>query len=138
MTLSEKTIVKVAMSGQGVLSRRGFLRGIGLGAAGLAGVSFTDLLALQADELRQRQMACILLWMAGGPSQFDTFDPKPDHANGGSIKAVRTAVPGIESAPGWSHTAKMMKDIALVRSMTNKEGNHQRATYQLHTGYSPT
>ena len=75
--MTEKTIVKVAMDGQGVLSRRGFLRGIGLGAAGLSAVSFTDLMALQADELRKRQMACILLWMAGGPSQFETFDPKP-------------------------------------------------------------
>jgi Protein of unknown function (DUF1501) len=136
--MTEKTIVKVAMDGQGVLSRRGFLRGVGLGAAGLAGVSFTDMLALQADELRKQQMACILLWMGGGPSQMDTFDPKPDHANGGSIKAIDTAVSGIKIAEGWNETAKVMNDIALIRSMTNKEGNHQRATYQLHTGYTPT
>src|SRR5436190_21691810 len=96
----EKTIVKVAMSGQGVLGRRGFLRGIGLGAAGLAGLSFTDLMALQADELRKRQMSCILLWMAGGPSQFETFDPKPEHANGGGTKVIDTAVPGIKIAAG--------------------------------------
>jgi hypothetical protein len=134
----EKTIVKVAMDAQGVLSRRGFLRGVGLGAAGLAGLSFTDLLALQADELRKRNVACILLWMAGGPSQMDTFDPKPEHANGGSIKAIDTAVPGIKIAEGWNHVAKVMHEIALIRSMTNREGNHQRATYQLHTGYSPT
>jgi hypothetical protein len=138
MTLTEKTIVKVAMNGQGVLSRRGFLRGVGLGAAGLAGLSFTDLMAVNADDLRKRQMACILLWMGGGPSQFDTFDPKPDHANGGDLKPIATAVPGIQIAPGWNHTAKVMKEIALVRSMTNKEGNHQRATYQLHTGYAPS
>lgn len=136
--MTEKTIVKVSMNGQGVMSRRGFIRGVGLGAAGLAGASFIDLMALQADELRKRQMACILLWMQGGPSQMDTWDPKPEHANGGSIKAIDTAVPGIKIAEGWNLTAKVMKDIALVRSMTNKEGNHQRATYQLHTGYSPT
>jgi hypothetical protein len=136
--MTEKTIVRVSVDGRGVLSRRGFIKGVGLGAAGLAGVSFTDLLALQADELRKRQMACILLWMAGGPSQFDTFDPKPGHANGGSIKAIDTAVPGIKLAEGWNRTAKVMGDVALIRSMTNKEGNHQRATYQLHTGYAPT
>src|SRR5947209_640668 len=136
--MTEKTIVKVAMSGQGVLSRRGFLRGIGLGAAGLAGVSFTDLLALQADELRKRQMSCILLWMPGGPSQFETFDPKPGHKNGGETDVIKTAVPGITIAKGWEKTAAAMKDIALIRSMTNKEGNHQRASYQLHTGYAPT
>jgi hypothetical protein len=101
-------------------------------------VSFPDLMALEAGELRKRQMACILLWMGGGPSQFETFDPKPGHANGGSIKTIDTAVPGIKIAEGWDQTAKVMNEIALIRSMTNKEGNHQRATYQLHTGYAPT
>jgi hypothetical protein len=136
----EQSIVKVAMDGRGVLGRRGFLRAVGLGAAGLAGAgwSFTDLMAANADELRKRQMSCILLWMAGGPSQLDTFDPKPEHANGGKIKTIETAVPGIHIAEGWEKTAAAMKDIAIVRSMTNKEGNHQRATYQLHTGYAPT
>ena len=95
-------------------------------------------MALQAAELRKRQMACILLWMAGGPSQLETFDPKPGTEHGGETKAIETAVPGISIAEGWDQTAKVMKDIALVRSMTNKEGNHQRATYQLHTGYVPS
>ena len=72
----EKSVVKVAMNAQGVVHRRGFLRGVGVGA-GVLGLSFTDLLAVHADELRKRQMACILLWMQGGPSQFETFDPKP-------------------------------------------------------------
>lgn len=136
--MKETSIVQVAMTGQGVLSRRGFLRGVGLGAAGSLGLSFTDLMAVQADELRKRNMACILLWMAGGPSQMDTFDPKPDHANGGAIKAIETSVPGIRIAEGWNQLARVMGDVALIRSMTNKEGNHQRATYQLHTGYAPT
>ena len=95
-------------------------------------------MALHAADLRKRQMACILLWMAGGPSQLETFDPKPGTEHGGETKAIATAVPGISIAEGWDHTAKVMKDIALVRSMTNKEGNHQRATYQLHTGYVPS
>ena len=103
--MTEKTIVRVAMNAQGVLSRRGFLRGVGLGAAGLSAVSFTDLLALRADELRQRQMSCILLWMAGGPSQFETFDPKPGHKNGGETQTIETAVPGISIATGWEQTA---------------------------------
>jgi hypothetical protein len=133
-----KTIVKVAMNSEGVIGRRGFLRGIALGAAGLSTVSFTDLMALQAEELRKRQMACILLWMAGGPSQMETFDPKPGTANGGDTKAIDTAVPGIKLANGWNKLAQEMNDVAIIRSMTNKEGNHQRATYQLHTGYAPT
>src|SRR3954447_14967762 len=117
----EKTILKVAMNGEGVIGRRGFLRGVTLGAAGLASVSFSDLMALQAAELRKRQMACILLWMAGGPSQMETFDPKPGTANGGDTKAIDTTVPGIQIANGWDKLAQVMSEVAIVRSMTNKE-----------------
>ena len=139
--MTEKTILKLAVGTQGVVSRRGFLRGIGAGAGlGMAfgGLSFTDLMAVQAGELRKRNMACILLWMGGGPSQFDTFDPKPDHANGGGTETIATSLPGVRIAKGWERTAKVMDDVALIRSMSNKEGNHQRASYQLHTGYAPT
>jgi hypothetical protein len=140
---TERAFLEVGMNGAGVVRRREFLRTIGLGAAGvaasaLAPFSFPELLALQAEELRKREMACILLWMAGGPSQFETFDPKPGTENGGSTKAIETAVPGIKIAEGWEKTAKVMDEITLVRSMTNKEGNHQRASYHLHTGYPPT
>jgi hypothetical protein len=139
----EKTMVQVAMNGAGVIGRRQFLQTIGIGTAGLAAgsaipLSFTDWMALQAAELRKKEMACILLWMAGGPSQLETFDPKPGTEHGGETRAIATPVPGISVAEGWEKTAKVMHDIALVRSMTNKEGNHQRATYQLHTGYVPS
>ena len=77
-------------------------------------------------------------FLPGGPSQLETLDPKPGHDNGGPTEAIRTAVPGIQVAEHWPLVAEQMKDIALVRSMTNREGNHQRATYQLHTGYAPT
>src|SRR5205814_1047326 len=58
-------------------------------------------------------------------------------ANGGPTKAIDTAVSGVQIADGWPQVAKVMKDIALIRSLTSKEGEHQRATYQLHTGYVP-
>ncbi|MFO0956599.1 MAG: DUF1501 domain-containing protein [Isosphaeraceae bacterium] len=134
-----KSIWRVAVDGSGVIGRRAFLKAIGMGAGGLAvDLSFTDLLAARADDLRKANRAMILLWMGGGPSQMDSFDPKPDHANGGTSKAIETNVPGISLAEGWNTTAKAMDSIAVIRSMTNKEGNHQRATYQLHTGYAPS
>ncbi len=140
---AERELVQVAMSGEGVIGRRHFLRTIGLGAAGLATtaaipLSFTDWMALRAADIRKNHRACILLWMAGGPSQLETFDPKPGTEHGGETKAISTATSGISIAEGWNETAKVMNDIALIRSMTNKEGNHQRATYQLHTGYVPS
>jgi len=139
----ERELLQVAMNGDGVIGRRHFLKTVGLGAAGLAAsaavpVSFTDWMALQAADMRKQQTACILLWMAGGPSQLETFDPKPGTEHGGETKGIATAVPGISIAEHWLQTAKAMKDITLVRSMTNKEGNHQRASYQLHTGYVPS
>ena len=138
--LTESSLVQVAMDHRGVVGRRGFLKSLGLGAAGVlaAPLGLGDLMSLRADELRKRDTACILLWMAGGPSQMETFDPKPGTANGGETKTIETAVPGVHIAQGWEPLAGSMKDIALIRSMTNKEGNHQRADYHLHTGYIPT
>ena len=128
------TQVSLRRSGMG---RRTFLRTVG-GAIGLSALNFADLMTVHAEELRKRRMSCILLWMAGGPSQFETFDPKPDHANGAETPTIETAIPGVRIAKGWEKIAAAMGDIALIRSMTNKEGNHQRATYQVHTGYLPT
>ena len=118
------------------LSRRGFLRGVSV--AGVGSLGLLDLVALRSEDLQKKGMSVIVLWMQGGPSQFETFDPKPGHVNGGPTEAIKTSVEGIRIAQHWPLVAEQMKDIALIRSMTNREGNHQRATYQLHTGYAPT
>jgi hypothetical protein len=136
--MSLQSILQVGMSRAGVVSRRGLLRSVAAGAAGVAGLSWLDSMSLQADEIRKKGRSCILLWMNGGPSQFETFDPKPGTSSGGETKAIASAVSGIQVAEHWPETAKAMNDIALVRSLTNKEGNHQRAVYQLHTGYAPS
>jgi hypothetical protein len=120
-----------------VVNRRDFLRVAATTSAAAGVMSWTDAICLSADELRQRGMACILLWMGGGPSQFETFSPKPDHENGGETKAISTAVPGIEIAEGLSHVAGVMQDLAIIRSMTSKEGSHPRASFLLHHGYLP-
>ncbi len=120
-----------------VVHRRDFLRVAG--AAGLAAgaMSWTDAICLSADTLRKQGKACILLWMAGGPSQFETFSPKPGHENGGETKAIATAVPGIEIADSLPNVGQAMNDIAIIRSMTSKEGSHPRASFLLHHGYLP-
>jgi hypothetical protein len=121
----------------GVLSRRSFLARVGVGAAGLGLLSWKDAVTLNATELRRRGMACILLFMRGGPSQLETFDPKPGVANGGPTQSIQTSVNGIRIAEGWTNLAQRMGDISLIRSMTSREGEHQRAAYQMHTGYIP-
>lgn len=135
MTL--QSLMHVQTNRDGVIHRRSFLRRVSAGALGLGALGWMERVALSAEEMRKNGMACILLFMRGGPSQLETFDPKPDTANGGPTKAIPTAVSGIRIAEHWPKVAGSMKDIALIRSMTNREGEHQRATYQLHTGYAP-
>ena len=120
-----------------VVHRRDFLRFAAATGAAAGLMSWTDAICLSADDLRKRGMACILLWMSGGPSQFETFSPKPGHENGGETKAISTAVSGIQIADGLPKCAAAMKDIAIIRSMTSKEGSHPRATFLLHHGYLP-
>src|SRR5207245_5193290 len=113
-----QSLMHVQTSGAGVVSRRTFFRRVAAGAAGLGLLGWKDAMTLHAEELRKKGMACILLFMRGGPSQFETFDPKPGKTNGGPTKAIPTAVSGIDIAEDWPQTAKAMKDIALISSMT--------------------
>jgi len=115
--------------------RRRFLH---IGCTALAAARFIGGVETQADDLKKRERACILIWLGGGPSQMETWDPKPGTPNGGSTKAISTAVSGIQIADIWPKTAALMKDISLIRTITSKEGEHGRATYQLHTGRRPT
>jgi|CXWL01.1.fsa_nt_gi hypothetical protein len=138
MTIRLQHQVDVAVNRRQVTQRRDFLRAVSLAGAAAGTLSWPDLMALNAADLRQRGMACILLWMQGGPSQFETFSPKPGHANGGETKAISTSVPGIEISQNLPRTAAAMDEICLIRSMNSREGSHPRATYLMHTGYLPT
>jgi hypothetical protein len=75
--------------------------------------------------------------MNGGPSQLDTFDLKPGHDNGGPFKETQTAVPGLRISEHLPRLAKQAHRLAVVRSMTSKEGDHGRATFVAKTGYLP-
>lgn len=130
-------ITDVATRQGRVIRRRDFLKQLSLAGLAAGTLSWTDAIAAAADEMRSRGMACILLWMQGGPSQFETFSPKPGHENGGETKSIPTNVAGVHFAENLPHCAKVMDQLAVIRSMTSKEGNHLRATYLLHHGYLP-
>lgn len=116
--------------------RRDFLR---FSLAATLGVSWSGWFPnlARAAEAQRTTKSCILLWMAGGPSQTDTFDLKPGHKNGGPVKPIATSVPGIQIAEHFQGLAKQMQDMAIVRSLTTPEGDHDRATTHLLTGYKP-
>jgi hypothetical protein len=112
------------------ISRRSFL---GCGAGGFLAFAMRhqagDLFAQEAVKAK----ACIVLWMRGGPSQLDTFDPKGG-ATGGGVKSLATVAKEIAIADSLPKTAGVMNHLSIIRSMTSKEGEHQRATTLLHTG----
>ena len=124
------------------LTRREIMR---LSAAGVAGASVSGWLGVLADhaaraaEKPARPKSCILLWMPGGPSHHDTFDPKPDAPAEirGDLKAIATSVPGIQICEKFPRFAQLMQHAALLRGMSTDEGDHGRARYYVHTGYKP-
>ncbi|MCH2123193.1 MAG: DUF1501 domain-containing protein [Pirellulaceae bacterium] len=128
----------VTVNRQGRVVRRDFLRAIPLAGLAAGTLNWSDAMTVGAEDLRQQGTACILLWMQGGPSQFETFSPKPNHENGGETRAIPTSVSGIHIAENLPEIATKMDDLCLIRSMNSREGSHPRASYLMHTGYLPT
>jgi uncharacterized protein (DUF1501 family) len=118
------------------LSRRDWLRWSTAGIAGCSMSGWLGRLAADAATDPKRRRSCILLWMNGGPSQMDTFDLKPGHANGGPFKETSTAVSGIKISEHLPKIARHTDRLALLRSMTSKEGDHGLASYYVHAGYA--
>ena len=107
---------------------------------GTLGGFFAYALRNRADNLFAQESAgharrCVVLWMSGGPSQMDTFDPKPGEETGGPTKAIDAAAKGVRIAESLPQIARRMKKLSIVRSITSKEGDHLRGSYLLHTGY---
>ena len=120
------------------LSRREMLRLSGLGLLGSGSCGWFPALAARAaaSGAKPRRQA-VLLWMAGGPSQMDTFDMKPNHANGGDFKEIATSVPGLRFSEHLPNLAKHAEHLAVIRSIKTKEGDHARATQLARTGHAP-
>jgi hypothetical protein len=115
------------------ITRRGFLGSSLGGFFGFALARKWDWVF--AQEAAGKAKRCIVLWMNGGPSQIDTFDPKPGKETGGMFSAIDTAVPGVRIGEHLPEIARRMKSLSIVRSMTSTEGEHVRAQYMLHTGF---
>lgn len=128
-------------------SRRQVL-GWGAAAAALGAFGGLPLRGAHADEgrvstpddlpARGQAKQVVFLYMNGGASHFETFDPKPGTTAGGPTRAIATKVPGVAIASTLPRLAERMDRIALIRGMSTKEGNHDRARYLMHTGYAPT
>jgi uncharacterized protein (DUF1501 family) len=116
-------------------SRRDFAQISFASAFGAVACPWLPTLAMVAHQKRTK--ACIVLWMAGGPSQTDTWDLKPGHKNGGPFKEIATPIPGLRISEHLPKLAEAARDLGIIRSMSSKEGEHARATQLLHTGQLP-
>ena len=115
-----------------MMMRRQFLVG------SVFGLTLSDALARARTGARAR--SCILVWLNGGPSHLDMFDLKPDAPREirGAFKTTRTPLDGVNVCEHLPRIASMLDRTALIRSVTSPEGNHDRATHHLLTGYRPT
>lgn len=114
-------------SAEHAISRRGFLGAATVGgAAAAADMTGLDVLGSPAlaGELKKGQKRVILLWLAGGASQLETWDPKPGQITGGPFRAIPTDVPGTHISELMPEMAKRMKHTCVIRGLNTKNGDH--------------
>lgn len=122
-------------------NRRDMVRVGGISAMGLGLASWFRLQRTHAvDASQAKAKSCILIWLDGGPSHIESFDPKPNAPAEvrGPFRNIKTNVPGIEISECLPQTAQRMNHLAIIRSMTSPLGEHNFGTHYLMTGYKPS
>jgi len=117
------------------LARRHFLGGLAASAGGamFGGLGvFTHPAA--AEQLKRDQKRLLIIRMAGGLSQLESWDPKPGTLTGGPFRAIPTSVPGLHISELLPHTAKVMHHLALIRSINTNENDHGKGNHMMMTG----
>jgi uncharacterized protein (DUF1501 family) len=116
------------------VSRRGFLAGLTAGAVG-ATLSFRDLVQpATAATLAGAQKRVLVVFLHGGVSQLETWDPKPGTNTGGPFQTIATSVPGVHICELLPYTAKLMHKMAIVRGVNTAEDDHGKGYYIMNTG----
>jgi uncharacterized protein (DUF1501 family) len=119
--------------------RRALLKTAGVASLGWL-TPVAEMLARAEEQAPRgkRPRSIIMLWLQGAPSQLETFDPHPRSPIAHSeSKGVKTPIEGVRLGDGLEQTADLLESVALVRSVTSKEGDHERATYNAKTGFRP-
>ncbi len=123
-------------SAEHTLHRRLFLQGALAGAG--ATLSFGGVNVAQgveqAAQLRQKQRSVLFIWLAGGASQFETWDPKPGRPTGGPFRAIPTSVAGTHVCELLPKLAQQMDKLAVIRSLNTKITAHEVAADLISTG----
>jgi hypothetical protein len=121
------------------LKRRNFLQ-LGLGAFG--GIGLSDILKLRSQAAAAKgtganDIRCILVWLDGGPSHYETFDPKPDAPKEirGEFKSIKTKTPGIHFSEVMPKLAGVSDKLTIVRSIAHQQNNHGAGNHYMMTGH---
>ncbi len=117
------------------MSRRHFMNHIS-GASALTALTLGQSINVHAADLKSRRKSAILLWMGGGPSTMDIWDLKPGAVTGGPFRPIETSG-NMEISEHMPMMAKNMHQMAVIRSMSTREADHDRGRYYMHTGYVP-
>ena len=115
------------------IARRQFLGGMMTGGTVIGGLSSFYTQEVLAS-LAKQQKRMIVVRMAGGLSQLESWDPKPNTTTGGPFRAIPTSVPGVHICELLPHTAKQMHHLCLVRGINTHNGDHGKGTYMMLTG----
>ncbi|MCC6417309.1 MAG: DUF1501 domain-containing protein [Gemmataceae bacterium] len=120
------------------MNRRHFLKHVaGYSLMALPALEFVRTIQANAQTLRRNNKSLIILWMGGGPATIDIWDLKPGRPTGGEFRPIQTSAPGVLISEHMPRTAQQMDKLAIIRSLTTTEGDHNRGTTLMHTGYTP-
>lgn len=119
------------------MTRRHFMQhAAGAGALLGSSLAMGHSLQLHAQELKKNRKSAILLWMGGGPATIDLWDLKPGASTGGPFKPISTSG-DVQICEHLPMMAQQMHNMAIVRSMSTREADHDRGRYYMHTGFVP-
>jgi uncharacterized protein (DUF1501 family) len=121
------------------LTRRAWLQASSSSLLGLPLTGWLAGSAAQGAAISKPAKRCIVLWMDGGPSHLDTFDPKPDAPANirGQFEAIDTSIAGVQFGEKFPKLAEQAHRLAVIRGMKTDEADHGRARIYMHTGYKP-
>lgn len=116
------------------LSRRAWLQGAAAGTAALAGAIGPFAAPAIADQARQKSKQVLFVWIDGGMSQYESWDPKPHTTFGGPFRAIPTSVPGIHVSELLPRTSRQMQHLAIVRSLCTQDNSHSAGVARIQRG----
>lgn len=121
------------------VSRRALLKGLLATGGGSAVMNWGGLFQspLLADEVSRQGKRCILIWLNGGCSQFETFDMKVGRPTGGPFREISTNLPGTKICELMPRISQRMDKLTVIRSMRTSQIDHPGGIYLMHTGYAP-